>query len=332
MQVSVVGGAGFVGAHLVRDLCAAGAKTLVLDSRELAPGQGDQPGVAEKLAYRRRQLLSNAEIVRCDVSEKTCAAQALDGKEIDCLYYLAALPVVHLANQNYVEAADSMIRGLINCLEIARESKSVRRFVYVSSSMVYGSFTQNPLPETAATAPTNLYGGFKLAGETLTRAYLGNTDIESVIIRPTGVYGPTGLNNTVVQTFCETAIAGGVLEARDARDTFIDFTWVEDLTAGLAQAGLVPGIGGETFNLSFGRARSLSELVEMVVAAQPGTRVLFAAEHDRTRPRRGGALDIAKARERLGYAPQVDLEAGVLRYLEFLRGGVSRPRAGASYA
>ncbi len=198
--------------------------------------------------------------------------------------------------------------------------------------MVYGNFTQDPLPESAATAPTNLYGGFKLAGETLTRAYLENTDIESVIIRPTGVYGPTALNNTVVQTFCEAAILGGALEARDAQNTFIDFTWVEDLAFGLAQAGLTPGIDNEIFNLSFGKARSLEELVGLVVAAHPSTRVLFTAEHDRTRPRRGGALDISKARDRLGYAPQINLEAGILRYMKFLHNSEMHPQAAEACA
>jgi nucleoside-diphosphate-sugar epimerase len=321
VRALILGGAGFIGSHLVARLRAAGVDTSVIDIQPLDGAWRGFDAAARQLAFRKRDLLGDADRISCDVMNRLDLGGAIDRAQPDCIYYLAALSIVGQADVRFQEAGDSMIRGLSNGLEIARANGHVRRFVYVSSSMVYGDFDQDPMPEDGPTHPRNLYGGFKLAGEVLTRAYLDRTAVESVIVRPSGVYGPGDVHGRVVQSFCEAALLGGAIRAVNARETYIDFTWVEDLVDGLVRAGTAPNAAGETFNLTYGEGRRLDELIGIINALAPGAEVVWTEKQDPSRPRRG-TLDISKARRLIGYAPEIDLETGVARYLAFLRGSL----------
>ena len=257
--------------------------------------------------------------MRGNVGNRAQLALTMRQFEPDCVCYLAAQPLVHQVDANPAEATDSMTTGLTNCLElIRRETRSIR-FVYTSSSMVYGHFTADPITEDAPTTPVNLYGGLKLAGEILTRTYLDRTSHEAVIVRPSGVYGPTDIHGRVVQKCCEAAVTGEPFVANNPESTFVDFTWVGDLAKGILLAATSPTAGGETFNLTLGKARSLSDLIGVVSCQTGGALRVVATDTELAyRPRRG-ALGIEKARRLLGYAPQVDLELGVQKYLNFIR-------------
>lgn len=316
MRTLLIGGAGFVGAHLARRLLDEGHEVAAFDILDLDRGT-TTGGISQAYRQRAQWLLRGAEVMTGDLADREAVRRALDRFDPDCIYNLAAVPLVGQVEANPAEAAASMTSGLANCLEVVRESRRPRRFVFVSSSMVYGHFTADPVPEEAPTSPVNLYGGLKLAGEVLTRAYLARTRHEAVIVRPSGVYGPTDVHGRVVQKCCEAALTGEPFIVTNPESTFIDFTWVEDLAAGLALAGMAPGAAGETFNLTFGGARSLEELVELV-GQHHALSVMRASTDGDSRPRRG-TLDISKARRLLGYAPRMTLEAGMSRYLAFLR-------------
>lgn len=317
MRAVVIGGLGFVGSHLVRRLLGEGHEVAILDCGVdlLVPPRSS--GIAASLAYRQQTLLPGAQVHRIDVAEREALAQALTAIEPDCIFYLAAVPLVSQVEANPAEAGRSMVSGLTNTLEIVRASARPTRFVYVSSSMVYGHFATNPVGEDAPTQPVNLYGTLKLGGELLTHGYLARTKHESVVVRPSGVYGPTDIHGRVVQKACEAALTGEPFIAANPAETFIDFTWVEDLVAGMAAAGQAPGVSGESFNLTFGNARSLEELVAVVAREAGHLNVVRSHTVASDRPRRG-SLDVARARRLLGYSPAVDLETGVRRYLAFL--------------
>jgi UDP-glucose 4-epimerase len=101
--------------------------------------------------------------------------------------------------------------------------------------MVYGDFDRDPNPEDAAKAPKNNYGRFKLESEQLVRDLVGAAGREHVIVRPSGVYGPTDINDGVVQIFCEKALQGEKFVVNRS-ETTIDFTWIEGIAEGLALA------------------------------------------------------------------------------------------------
>lgn len=317
MRVLLVGGVGFVGAHLARRLIAAGHQAACFDTVELAA-----PSPSQRLAttYRRRlRLLAGAQLHQGDASIRAEIREAIERLDPDCICYLAATPLVGQVDASPSDAGRAMLLGLANTLDAVRERVRPCRFVFVSSSMVYGHFGLEPMPEDGATAPVNLYGGFKLAGETLTRTYFLRTPHEAVVVRPSGVYGATDIHGRVVQKCCEAALTGEPFIASNPDRVFIDFTAVEDLAQGLALAATHPAAAGETFNLTFGQGRSLAELVDVVTRASGALRVVRSGDEAGDRPRRG-ALDIGKARRLLGYAPTVRLEEGVASYLAELRG------------
>jgi len=326
MRSMIIGGAGFIGANLASRLASQQDEVTVLDlplALDAVANPRDQSQI------RRCHLLSQAQPIVGDVRDKGALTASIDAMRPRTIYYLAALPIVSLAEKQFAAAGDSMIRGLANALEAARAIPSISRFVYVSSSMVYGNFRLDPVPERVIAEPVNLYGGLKLAGEHLVKAYLGSTEVEHVVVRPSGVYGPGDPHGRVVQKFCTAALEGSEIRATNGADTFIDFTWVGDLVEGLARAGSLPDGAGETFNLTRGRARSLDELISVVSELGPGPTVVRNQQGDTLRPRRG-TLDISKAKRLLGYNPQVDLEAGVARYARHLTKG--RPAGAREHA
>lgn len=327
MRAVVVGGLGFVGSHLVRELTDRGHTVSVIDCGLLGQDSEDRhpPGsIAASLAYRRHELMPGARIARIDVAHRPGLAEALQAADPDCVYYLAAAPLVSQVDANPPEAGRSMMLGLTHVLEIVRARRQPTRVVYISSSMVYGHFVANPVPEDAPTKPVNLYGALKLAGEVMTHSYLARTPHESVVVRPSGVYGPTDIHGRVVQKACEAALTGEPFIASNPAETFIDFTWVGDLVSGLAAAGETRGLGGETFNLTFGGARSLEDLIGVVLREAGALNVVRSSVGAGDRPRRG-SLDVSRAHRLLGYRPLVDLEAGVRRYLAFLTSHAAAP-------
>jgi UDP-glucose 4-epimerase len=323
VRILLAGGVGFIGAHLARLLLDAGHAVTCLDAANL---NSTDNATATPAFQQRSALIAGATVVRGDVAVRGQWQRVFERFDPDCVCYLAAVPLVDKVTSHPEAAARSMSAGLVNGLEITRASSRRRRFVYVSSSMVYGHFASDPLPEDALTNPVNLYGALKLAGEILTHGYLTGTQHEAVVVRPIAVYGPTDIHGRVVQKCCEAALTDKpfTLNAAESR---IDFTWVGDLAAGVALAATTPGAAGETFNLAFGCARSLEELVELVRRHSGGLSVVHVNKKASDRPRRG-ALDIGKAARLLGYAPQMDLEAGIVRYLDFLKNSaLCRPAA-----
>ena len=209
--------------------------------------------------------------------------------------------------------------GTVNVLESIREVDSVKRFVYASSSMVYGDFERMPADEKHPTNPLDVYGGTKLSSEILTRVYSKQYGIKYTIIRPSAVYGPTDVNRRVTQIFVENALMGKPLALHNGGESKLDFTYVEDTANGFVLALRSKKAENEAFNITRGEGRSLKELAEIIQRLVPGTRIeRKEASKDEKRPERG-TLDISKARKLLGYKPQYSLEEGMKMYVEFVK-------------
>ncbi|MDZ4371004.1 MAG: NAD(P)-dependent oxidoreductase [Phenylobacterium sp.] len=312
MPVLVTGGAGFIGAHLARRLLDAGIETVILDAFQHVRGPITDSSFGTELAYRSR-LMAGAKVIRADIRQPSEVDAIVERVRPEVIVHLAATALVPVAEAHPIETQETIVAGTGNLLVAARRCSSVDRFVYVSSSMAYGDFAASGADEDHPTQPMNIYGGLKLAGETITRAYLARGRARPVIVRPSGVYGPGDLGGRVVQSFCEGALAGRPLRLSAHGDSAIDFTWVRDLADGLYLAATRPNAADETFNLTYGNARTLDDLIAILRAQVPDLVVEFGSE-DAPRPKRG-SLDIGKARRLLGYAPSVTLERGVRQYL-----------------
>lgn len=314
-KIFITGGAGFIGSFVVRDLVELGHEVTLYDSfvNYVYPLNYSH---LHNITCRMEGIQDKVKIVRGSTHDLDYLRRALIETNPDKIIHLAAMPLANLAIHHPEEALNSILAGTMNLLQISRDLKQMDRFVYVSSSMVYGDFQRVPCDEDAPTNPKEVYGALKLSGEVLTRAFGGLYNIDYSIVRPSAVYGPTDNNYRVLGIFLENALNGKPLVVKGS-DQSLDFTYVTDTASGIVAATLHPAASGKTFNVTRGRGRTIGEAARIVAKLVPGTKI-EELEADKKMPSRG-ELDTSRARQLIGYAPKVDLEEGLARYLEFLQ-------------
>lgn len=317
VKVLVTGGAGFLGSHTARRLMDMGAQVTIFDffHQYIFP---IAPSYLENMQYRFANLVNGAEVLRVNINNKEDLRRKVLQVKPNVVVHLAALPLANIARWQTEEAFDGIINASFNMIDVLADVPGVRKFVYVSSSMVYGDFTQIPMPEDGKKDPKDIYGGMKLAGEFLMKVFAKNQKIPYVIIRPSAVYGPTDNNRRVLQNFVESAIQGKPLEVTDPDHTFLDFTFVEDTAQGLALAALSPKSDNEEFNITRGEGRNLTDALNILRKMFPKLVVRPKDVDEKFRPARG-TLDIGKARRLLGYNPAFSLEDGLARYVDYVK-------------
>lgn len=304
----LLGGTGFIGAHLAARLVAEGRQVVAVDiGRHF--GAATSAEVAAAAAWRCRALLAEVEVVHADVLHAAEVRSVVDARSPTAVVHLANLPLAWVAARDPTRAERAILGATASVLR-ALDGRATR-LLYVSSSMVYGAFDREPMPENGPLRPANHYGRLKVAAEQMVRA----ARPDAVIVRPSAVYGPGDANGRILQRLVDAARGEGVLEVDDP-STALDFTWVGDLAAGLVAATAAPGAAGGTFNLTRGVARTLAE-----AAAVAGDVTLRVSGPAVPRPRRG-ALDISRARAVLGYRPTVDLEDGMPSLADWARAPV----------
>ena len=165
--------------------------------------------------------------------------------------------------------------------------------------------------------PLGIYGALKYGGEKLVIAYNQVFDLPFTIIRPSALYGERCVSRRVGQIFIESALAGLALTVNGDGSDDLDFTYINDLIDGVVLCIHNERSYNEIFNLTYGRARSLKEMIEILSTEIPRLEVEYKPR-DALMPERG-TLSVSKARELLGYEPSWPLEIGLVRYLEWYR-------------
>ena len=316
-KVLVTGGAGFVGSHTVKAMTNKGHEVFVIDAFNQYISPPIKPLYVYNINYRFENLINDAEIIRCDTKNKDDIRRKITSLKPEYIVHFAALPLANMAIEYSEEAFSTIVGGTVNLLEVLRDRDYVSKFIYISSSMVYGDFEQVPIREDCTKEPKEIYGAMKLAGEYMVKAYSQRYDIPYTIVRPSAIYGPTDNNRRVIGIFVLDALQGRKIRAKNAEKTKLDFTFVEDVANGLTQITFSDKTKNETFNITRGKSRSIKELVEIILKLCPDTEVEYI-EGDSFRPNRG-ALDIEKARSAVGYCPHYDLEEGIVRYIDYLK-------------
>jgi nucleoside-diphosphate-sugar epimerase len=229
---------------------------------------------------------------------------------------LASFPRQKVVEQNPALASEVMSTGLINLLESARTHK-IKRFVYISSSMVYGDF-ESDVNEDASCNPIGQYGIMKYMGEQLVKDYARKYGFEYVIIRPSAVYGEYDVEDRVVSKFMLGAMRGNTLKVKGAEEV-LDFTYVEDAALGIAQATMSPNAANKIYNIT----RSDQTLTTLKDAAYlaisiAGKGTVEIQDRDLSFPKRG-RLNIERAVKDFGYSPTVNVEEGFRRYYDWFQ-------------
>jgi len=313
MKILVTGAAGFIGHNVVRFLEQQGHELFGLDNRT---NYGFIPKDESEYLFKERARRIHTFPMVGDIRDSDDIKQRVGMFGIKTVVHLASFPRQKVVEQDPVTASEVMVTGLINLLEAARTHR-IKRFVYISSSMVYGDF-ENDVTEEAVCSPIGQYGIMKYMGEKLVEDYARKYGFEYVIIRPSAVYGEYDVEDRVVSKFMLGAMRGDILKVKGAGEV-LDFTYVEDAAMGIAQATLSENAANKIYNItrSSEQQYTLKDAAELAIAIA-GSGSLELQDRDLSFPKRG-RLNISRAVADFGYSPTVNVEEGFRRYYDWFR-------------
>ena len=301
MKHAVIGGAGFIGHHIVNKLIERGDQVVVID--DLSTG-------------KRENINPKAEFIKLDISSHGADSrmkQMLSG--IDTVYLTAALARVQPSMIDPITFNTVNVNGVLHVLEACRHAK-VRRVVYSASSSAYGDADVFPTPETAKTNPLSPYGLQKYIGEQYCKLYSQIFELDTVSLRYFNVYGEgmplEGAYRTVISIFGEQYKNNKPLTYTNDGEQRRDFTYVGDVVNANISAGDYPEkLNGDVFNVGNGNNFSVNEVIEMF-----GGEKQFL--ENRIEPNCTLA-DNSKLRNTFGWEPIGNLPGFIEQYKEFLR-------------
>lgn len=302
----VTGGAGFVGSHIAAALAGAGARVRVLD--DLSTGH------AENL----EEVGGDIEFVRGGLTEPAALERALRGVEV--VFHEAAIPSVPRSVEEPEATHRASVDGTFSLLVAARGA-GVRRVVYAASSSAYGDQPTLPKAEEMRPEPLSPYAAAKLVGEYYCQVWSRVYNFETVCLRYFNVFGPrqdpSSQYSGVISRFISALASGGRPVIYGDGEQSRDFTYVSNVVDGNLRAAESPQAVGHVINLATGRRTTLNELLGALKKITGRTDVEAEYREPRVGDVRHSLADITRAREWLGYEPQVGLEEGLRQTLEW---------------
>ncbi|MCW3984549.1 MAG: SDR family NAD(P)-dependent oxidoreductase [Candidatus Bathyarchaeota archaeon] len=299
-RVLVTGGAGFIGSHLVPELLKRGYAVVALDN--LCSGNMENlGGVLDSPDFT---------FILGDIRDSEVLKKAFRG--VSGVVHLAALIDVVASVTDPTSTNDVNVAGTLNVLQEAANCK-VDRFVFASSTAVYGDAKALPITEETMLDPLSPYAASKAAGEAYCRAFMHSYGLSTVILRFFNVYGPRNEKSPysgVITKFLRQAIKGATLNIFGDGEQTRDFIHVSDIVEALILALETQKASGETFNVCTGIQTSINDLAEAICNVTGRTLKLIHV------PARAGEIrfslgDLSKAEEQLHFKPKVTLQKGL---------------------
>lgn len=308
----ITGGAGFIGSHIAEKLVKRGCNVRVFDDFS--------SGRRENL----QKIIENIELIEDTILNIESLRKAMKG--IDFVIHEGAVRSVSRSVAEPIVSNKVNVEGILNVLKTAKEGK-VKRFVFASSSSVYGESKEFPQKEDDTLVPISPYAVSKLAGEYYSKVFTRTFGLETVILRYFNVFGPRqdpdSLYAAVIPKFILLILNGKRPQIYGDGTQSRDFSYIENVVEATISACLSEGISGETFNIACGETHSLLELVEEL------NYILGVKVKPVFLPRRLGDVvrtkaDISKADAMINYKPKVKFREGLEKTIEFLKADLKR--------
>ncbi len=307
-KVLVTGAGGFIGSHLVESLLAQGALVRAFiryTSRNEAGFLQNVSGIPE------------LEILAGDLTDESAVDGAVEGMEI--VFHLGALISIPYSYQHPRQVVTSNVIGTLNVLMACRRH-GTQRLVHTSTSEVYGTARHVPIDEEHPLQGQSPYSASKIGADKLVESFHCAYDLPAVTVRPFNTYGPRQSARAVIPTIISQALNRETIHLGNL-DSKRDFTYVSDTVAGFELAALAEGVEGEVFNLGTGTEVSIGELAEMILQIVD-RQVPIELDEQRLRPEKSEVdrllSDNSYARRRLDWQPQVSLEDGLRKTVDWI--------------
>ena len=313
MKILVTGGKGFIGSKIVEMLTKDGHTVTVVDNNDTY-GIMTKQELEKLFQWRTRNWVAeNVQVISGDILNRLICLKAFSHNP-DIVIHLATYPRAKIVDEDPILGIPKVINTTTNLLW--HSSKwSVKKFVYISSSMVYGDFVDGT-KEDANTKPKNIYGEAKLTGERMVKLFAKRDNLNYSIIRPSGVYGPGDMPDRVVSKFFEKAMKNETITLHNGANK-VDFTYRQDAARGIIMSAL-SSVSNVSFNITAGNATSLRTLAETIIKITGSESEIEDIGNHKLYPMRG-TLNISRAKDLLGYEPEFTLEQGLNSYYDWLR-------------
>jgi len=324
-RVLIIGGGGFIGHNLALHLKSLGADVSIIDGLEVnnltsVLGNSDNlpyPQLSYTVLTERLDLIRKAGIPLFvqDARDYHALSHLMNKIKPQIIMHLAAVSHANRSNKDPYSTFDHSLRTLENALDNAKDREGVEHFVFLSSSMVYGNFKTDAVDETTVCEPLGIYGALKFSGEKMVIAYNQVFGLPYTIVRPSALYGERCISRRVGQIFIENALFGNEITMNGDGSDGLDFTYIQDLVGGLANVISNENAKNQIFNLTYGSARTIADMIDILKGYFPGISVKSIAK-DSLMPDRG-TLSVEKAKSLIGYNPTWSLDKGYPKYIEW---------------
>ncbi len=313
MTIFVTGGAGFIGSHLCELLLSEGHRVVCLDNFD----HFYDPKIKEANVSQLMKA-GGFSLYRGDIRDSALLTRIFEENRVDCVVHLAAKAGVRPSILAPLEYMDVNVNGTVSLLEAARRA-GVRRFVFGSSSSIYGNQTKMPFAETDdVSQPISPYAASKHSGELLAYTYHHLYGLEVACLRFFTVYGPRQRPDLAIHKFTQLALAGQPIPLYGDGSTRRDYTFVADIVRGIAQVIELPGLSYEIVNLGGGGPVTLLDMARAVEQALGKPLEIKFLEKQPGDVEQTHA-DISKANRLFGYQPSVSLPEGVRRFVAWYK-------------
>ena len=313
MKYLITGGLGFIGSKIIEKLSNDGHQVICVDNEDTYDILKKEE-LERLISWRTRNWLrKNVHEINGDILDRMVCLKAFSLKP-DTVIHLATYPRAKIVDQDPINGIPKVIGTTTNLLWHASKFQT-KKFVYISSSMVYGDFVDGTKEE-SNTKPQNIYGEAKLTGERLTKLFAKRDGLNYVIVRPSGVFGPGDLPDRVVSKFFKQAMNNETIELHNGENK-VDFTYRQDAAYGIIKAA-ESEVANTSFNITAGNATSLRKLAETIIDITGSESEIKDVGMHKLYPMRG-TLDIGRAKDLLDYEPKFTLRQGLESYYDWIR-------------
>jgi len=303
----VTGGAGFIGSHIVNRLLKEGYEVTVIDNLST--------GKSENLS--RYQSNKEFHFIQGDIRNFNLVKEAVKG--VDAVFHEAAVVSVPLSVEDPIGTNDVNVGGTLNILKACLNSKT-KRFIYGSSTAIYGDTKKLPIKEESISQPISPYGVSKLAAESYANAFYRVYGLETVCLRYFNVYGPRQAYNPysgVITILINRLLSNQSPIIYGDGEQRRDFTNIEDVVEANMLALERKNAAGQVFNIATGVATTINQLAKLLQEVMGKTELKVVHADSRPGDIRHNYADISKARKILGYEPKISLKDGLTQLVKW---------------